>query len=184
MGFYPVGLVGAAALSNPVTIAQGGSGKTTAAAAFNVLNPNAAPVTYGPLSPVGTTSQTLVMMGMGVTCVYTPASSGLVLATVKLGYLTQTAVTGVNISPLYGSPSGGAPANGAVSSGTAWGEAGGGTVYNHGATTAPNLYAVSEVLTLTPGTSYWFDVAIATNASADEAVISGVVVSLAELPAG
>jgi hypothetical protein len=28
MGFYPVGLVGAAALSNPVTVAQGGTGVT------------------------------------------------------------------------------------------------------------------------------------------------------------
>jgi hypothetical protein len=37
MGFYPVGLVGGAALANPVTVAQGGTGAVTAAAGLAAL---------------------------------------------------------------------------------------------------------------------------------------------------
>jgi hypothetical protein len=37
MGFYPVGLVGGAALANPVTVAQGGTGAVTAVAGLAAL---------------------------------------------------------------------------------------------------------------------------------------------------
>lgn len=163
-------------------IAGGGTGKTTAAAAFNALNPNAAPVRYGPANPAGTVSTTQVMMGLGSACVYTPASSGLVLVSAYTTFFTLVAASSVFLTGQYGT--GAAPANGAAVTGTQFGgsavpEYGGGST----AANARNV-TLTDLLTLTPGEEYWFDFAVATNTAADEAELQGVVMVLAELPAG
>jgi hypothetical protein len=181
MGFYPVGLVGAAALSNPVTIAQGGSGKTTAAAAFNALNPNAAPVTFQPGAPSTTVSTTQVMMGLGATVTYTPSGSGLTEVVFTAAVRTQTAQQPVTVGGRYGT--GVAPTNGTAVTGTVFGPAIDPALSGSGAGNY-TTFAVSEVLTLTPGTAYWFDAAIATGLAADAAGMANVSVSIFELPAG
>jgi hypothetical protein len=182
MGFYPVGLVGAAALSNPVTIGQGGSGKTTAAAAFNALNPNAAPAQSSPGNPTATASTTPVMMGLAVA--YTPASSGLVQVIITGLYTCLTSSANMTIGGRYGT--GGAPINGAATTGTSWGTGTGDYLVRESALSGTGAlpFALTGLLTLTPATAYWFDLALSTTNAADSAEVLNLSVSIAELPAG
>ena len=164
----------------PLSILLGGTGKTTAPAAFNALNPNAAPANYLPANPAGTVSTTQVMMGLGIT--YTPASSGLVLAMIAFGFYTLTAATSVVLSAQYGT--GAAPANGAAVTGTLFGGNAAETYAGSEFATSSRPIAFMALLSLSAGTAYWFDVAVATTAAADEAVIQNVSAVVAELPAG
>jgi hypothetical protein len=166
-----------------VTIAEGGTGQVTAAAAFNALNPNAAPVNVKVATSTGTTSTTLVMLGCGSTCVYTPAGSGLVQVTLTAYVYNTTASTGIEIGGRYGT--GSAPANGATVSGTRFGASAESYVRPSAATnTNSEAAAFTDILTLTPGSTYWFDLAFATTNATDLCTIYNVSMSFAELPAG
>jgi hypothetical protein len=170
------------ALTTPVAIANGGTGQATAAAAFNALNPNAAPVNVKVAAPASTVSTTLVMMGCGTTAAYTPASSGLVYVQVTGAVNIATSTTNVLIGPRYGT--GTAPANGAAVTGTrfSWsaddGLRPGSTGANGGAT-----LALGDLLSLTPGVPYWFDVAIATQNGSDAASLVNLSFTFMELAA-
>jgi hypothetical protein len=166
----------------PLSIANGGTGQATAVAGFNALNPNTAPAVFTPADPTGTTSTTQVMMGIGAT--YTPSSSGLVQAVLSCGYGSLTGQTNQKITGQYGT--GSAPANGAAVTGTRWGtgevlqwKVGGGTSAGD-----VNALSLTDILTLTPGTTYWFDVALATTTGADQGFVQGIKLILVELPAG
>jgi hypothetical protein len=172
VGFYPFA---------PVTAPP--SGPAGGVLAGTYPNPGwaeAGPVGFTPANPTGTTSLTQVMMGLGSSCTYTPGSSGLVLVVVTFGFYTLTGATSVTLSGQYGT--GAAPANGAAVTGTLFGgtaaETYGGTEF----ATGSRQMAFTAVLSLTAGTTYWFDVAVATTTGADEAVIQNVSMAFAELP--
>jgi hypothetical protein len=177
-----LGLGTAATVNTPVSIANGGTGQITAAAAFNALNPNAAPVNVKVATPAGTVSTALVMLGCGSTCTYTPASSGLVLVSVTAyGYCT-TASTGIEVGGRYGT--GTAPANGVAVSGTRFGASAESYVRPSAASnTNSEAIAFTDIITLTPGTAYWFDLAFATTNAADLCTIYNVSMSFVELAA-
>jgi hypothetical protein len=123
-----------------------------------------------PSNPASTVSVTLVMMGVGGTCKITPGSSGKVLVTITGELTINTAVAGITATFGCRYGTGTAPTNGAAVSGTRWGAA---ADY----TTQPPVAAVkvpfafTDLLTLTPATAYWFDIALATSNAADSAAV-------------
>lgn len=137
----------------------------------------AAPAVCQPAAPAATASTTLVMMGLGATCTYTPASSGKVLVNVTGSVYINTTVVNVSLAVYYGT--GTAPANGAAATGTVLGNS---SSKVHPGTGAPAgvPVAFTDVLSLTAGTVYWFDFAIATNNAADTAGVQNVSMTFVE----
>jgi hypothetical protein len=174
---------GAFTLATPLGIASGGTGQTTAAAAFNALNPNAAPFNGKVAAPAGTVSGSQVMMGCGSVCAYTPTGSGLVSVTVTTFLYNATATQSDIIGPRYGT--GSAPANGAALTGTRWGCSTDPAVRPSVVGASETLpVAFTDVLSLTPGTAYWFDLSLLSGSTSDEVFITNVSMSIIELPAG
>lgn len=116
--------------------------------------------------PAGTVSLTLVMMGLGSSCAITPASSGKVLINITGFGRTQTAAVSFMFGPRFGT--GTAPINGAAVTGTRFGMQADATIQSPVAG-AYVPFAVTALLTLTPGTAYWFDMALNTSNAADAA---------------
>src|SRR6266702_1233207 len=125
-----------------------------------------------PANPAASGSASLLMMGVGGTCKITPGSSGKVLVTVTGTVLVNTAA---NILATWGGRfgTGTAPVNGAAVTGTRFG---GAADYNtQTATAAVKVpWALTDLLTLTPGTAYWFDLALATATPADTAQLVSI----------
>lgn len=124
-----------------------------------------------PGNPTGTVSATLVMMGTGTTCKITPGSGGKVQVMISGQVaVATTANVVVTWGPRFGT--GTAPVNGAAVTGTRWGAAADYTTQT--ATAGVKVpFCFVDLLTLTPATAYWFDIAIGV-ASAN----SGTVTSL------
>jgi hypothetical protein len=139
----------------------------------------AAPASFAPSNPASTTSVTQVMMGVGATCAYTPAGSGNVQVTVTGAVRTQTAQQPVTAGGRYGT--GTAPSNGAAVTGTRFGPAADPALSGSGAGAWTSL-AITALLALTPGTAYWFDLAIATGNAADAASAANISMVITELP--
>lgn len=139
----------------------------------------AAPVQLTPAGPGATASTTLVMMGLGSTLAYTPASTGLVLITVGGQFFTNTAAVGVTLTGRYGT--GTPPVNGAAVTGTRWPAAADPTFGAATTTTAGNPFSFTAMLALVKGTTYWFDLALATANAADAAVLGNLFATIAEL---
>ena len=99
------------------------------------------------------------MMGLGATCHLTPNYSSRVRVTVT-GYLSGTVSSGAQAKLLFGT--GTAPANGAAATGTQIGQSTSFTSLS-GQTVPVTLTGI--ITGLTPGTAYWFDVALLQNAS-------------------
>jgi hypothetical protein len=123
------------------------------------------------------------MMGMGSTLVYTPQGSGNVEISLTFFGNTAAGTAGVTVGPRYGTGgAGSAPANGVAVTGTRFGGAidpgshTGGTGSGGG-----SAFAFTDILALTPGTAYWFDVAILTSNVADAASIVNVSANFKEL---
>jgi hypothetical protein len=112
---------------------------------------------FQPSSPGGTVSATLVMMGVGSTCALTPQGTGQVLINVTGSMQQATAGSNNTIGGRYGT--GTAPTNGTAVTGTRFGAA---TDPNVRPATAAAGYpfAFTDLLSLTPGTAYWFDLAV------------------------
>jgi len=145
------------------------------------IGPQAATVSYKPSNPTATTSLSVVCMGIGSTCTYTPLATGKVLVTVCGSWLTATATVQGGIGARYGT--GTAPANGAADTGTAWGT-NAATENIRAAGTGGGLpFAFTELLSLTANTAYWFDLVTGTTNAADAATITNIVMTLQELPA-
>jgi hypothetical protein len=141
----------------------------------------AAPAGFTPANPTATASTTLVMMGLGSTCAYTPTGSGLVLVNVTGYGFINTTLTFMTVGARYGT--GTAPVNGAAVSGTRFGAVGDPQIRgNNTGTNNSTAFAFTALLTLTPSTAYWFDIAAATNNAADTAQIQNVSMSFVELP--
>jgi hypothetical protein len=165
-------------ISNPAadTIVTGNGAVTVGTATYKNA---AAPVTYKPAAPSATSSATRVMMGLGSTCTYTPTGSGLVLVEIQASPYASTAAVYLLINALYGT--GAAPANAAAETGTGIGNGPFTTRPPSTGSTVPSQFAVSAVLSLTPGTAYWFDLSLGTSNVADAANLETITVTLVEL---
>lgn len=131
-----------------------------------------------PVSPSATGSTSLVMMGLGGTFTITPASSGTVQATINGQLTTATGVATISYAPRFGT--GGAPANGAAVTGTNFGAVG--TFTTQAPATNANVpMSITGLVTLTPGTAYWFDLALATSSGADAASFTNPMFTAVEI---
>lgn len=141
----------------------------------------AVPINRQPTNPAATASTTLVMMGLGQAgtqpTVYTPTSSGTVQVTVVGMAWTNTAAVQLVVGCRYGT--GAAPANGVAVTGTRFGMPGDPPIQAP-TTTARQMFAFCDTLTLTPGTAYWFDLAVDTTVAADTAQVSNVSMNFIE----
>lgn len=107
-----------------------------------------------PSDPSATTSTTGVMMGLAGA--FTPTNTGRVLFIVTGDYQSSVPLTdGVTMGIRYGT--GAAPANGAAPAGTNCGAANGQT---NGSGYQMPFAVQCEVVNLTVGTPYWFDIAL------------------------
>lgn len=175
-----VSLDGTAADIQPIgTVASAGNKGQAADAKHQHAWGQTAPASFAPANPANTVSTTLVMMGLGSTCALTPTGSGTVLVIASGTCDTATGATSLTLGGRYGT--GTAPANGAAVSGTRFG---GATDQTHRPASTSNGtgWSINAVLSLTPATAYWFDIALDTSAAADAASIASVSVSIVELP--
>lgn len=158
----------------------GESDSRTVTYAPNTITGLAASVSYHPANPASTTSTTLVMMGVGSTCVFTPLLTGICRVTVTGTLQTLTAAVAGTYGGRYGT--GAAPANGAAVTGTRFGGAAD-PGFGAGGTGKPQPFCLDDVVSLTAGTAYWFDVALDTGNVADAAQVQTLCVTVQELPA-
>lgn len=133
---------------------------------------------FTPADPTDTASTSPVCMGLGATCKLTPVASGKVLVTVTGQAQSLTAAANITVGCRYGT--GTAPANGAADTGTRFGAVAD-PVVKPGATGISVPFAFTGLLSLTPGTAYWLDIAAATGTTADHAKITDVGVTVVEL---
>jgi hypothetical protein len=141
----------------------------------------AAPAAFLPANPTATSSLTLVMMGLGSTCTYTPRQSGIVQVNVSGFGTTATGAAQFNVGPRYGT--GAAPNNGDAVTGTRFGCTTDQLIKVPSISGAVAFGYVAQITGLTPGTAYWFDLSLDTNTGADAASLSNVSMTFAELPA-
>ena len=135
----------------------------------------AEPVSFKPATPTPVTSLTLVMLGLGQTATFTPTTDSKVLVLVTSYATTNTTITSMTIGGRYGT--GTAPANGAAVTGTRFGSD---TDISFEAAVQgqDDAFTIAEVLSLTGGTKYWFDLAVATSNASDAAVVRHISISL------
>lgn len=175
-----LGLGSAALIAAPVSIVNGGTGQITAAAAFNALNPNGAPFNGKVAAPAGTVSGSQVMMGCGSVCAYTPIGSGIIFITATMFAYNTTATQSDIVGPRYGT--GTAPVNGAALTGTRWGCSTDPAIRPAVVGSSETLpVAFTDVLSLTPGIPYWFDISLLSGSTSDELFITNVSMSIVEL---
>lgn len=141
--------------------------------------PAAAPAGFTPADPTGTASATQVMMGLGSTCTYTPAGTGKVLVTVT-GTCQATGATNAAISVGCRRGTGTAPANGAAVTGTRFGAVADQQLRSTNTSTGVG-FAFTGLLTLTAGTTYWFDITLAA-LTATGAQVNNVAMTITEQP--
>ena len=140
--------------------------------------PRTAGTAFQPSNPGGTTSATLVMMGTGSTCAYTPVGSGKLLINVTGSMQQATAVSNNNMGCRYGT--GTAPVNGAAVTGTRFGAAGD-PGFRPSGVGAGIGFAFTDIVTgLTPGTAYWFDVAVSSG-NANSVTVTQISMTIMEL---
>jgi hypothetical protein len=150
-----------------------------ASARLNSLAAMAASALAQPANPAGTASTTLVMMGLAAA--YTPASTGRVRVIVTCYATTATATTGITLTPEYGT--GAAPVNGAAVTGTEFGYLNTlGAPQVHASGVGQDVcFAFADRLTLTPGTAYWFDLALSTGSALDTATVTNISMEFEEV---
>lgn len=128
-----------------------------------------------PANPTLTTSTAAaVMMGLGVS--FTPAASGKVEVKVT-GAMTNT-VSGDGVTAQIAYGTGSAPTNGAAATGTTTG-----TLARFSTAAASQLvpFSVTDIVTLTPSTNYWFDLQVRA-VTGGSASVADLTVTLKELP--
>ncbi len=138
----------------------------------------AASASFQPANPAGTISATLVMMGTGATCVFTPSSTGKVRVSYSAWLNIAVAVNQITVGARFST--GTAPANGVAVTGTRFG-GNADIVTSPSATTKYTQAVFNDVLALVAGTAYWFDLTLATSNAADIATAISIVCVLQEL---
>jgi hypothetical protein len=102
------------------------------------------------------------MMGLGGTCKMTPTYSTRIELRFAGGINSSATGATVTVQAKFGT--GGAPANGAAVSGTSIGNVETAALFSV-ANSGPPFGGLGGIITgLTPGTAYWFDIALVTNA--------------------
>ena len=142
----------------------------------------AASVNLSPASPVGNSTSTLLMQGLGVAgAVITPAGSGKVEVTITGIYLTTVSAVNINLGGRYGT--GTPPANGTAAAGTRFGTGSSESVLKESSASsgAGMDFELTAILTLTPGTAYWFDAVVSTQTGGDVATLENLNVKIKEL---
>ena len=171
-------VAGTTVLTDEVTVPNGVN--PTDAAAFGQLpQTQAQPAGFQPANPASTVSTTLVMMGLGTTVTYTPSGSGKVLVNVTGQGQTATSIAQITVGPRYGA--GTAPANGVAVTGTRFGTGADIIVRGGNAANVPSGFSFTDVLILTPGTTYWFDMGLATGTAADAASVVNMSLTFVEV---
>ena len=142
----------------------------------------AASANFKPPNPLSTTSGTLVTMGLGSTVRFTPNSTGKIEINFTCEVGVAGASTNVTAGPRYGTMT--TPTNGAAVTGTRFGLGADALIRpaTSSASSAVSTFACTDVITgLTPGTTYWFDVAIGTSNPSNAAFIQNVSMSINEV---
>ena len=144
-----------AGTANQVLTSQGGGGTAMTWQTANLFN--GATIQAGVTNPTGTTSTSIVMMGLGTTCKLTPVSSTRIW--IGLNFIVQNTVgaDGVQVQLRFGT--GTAPANGAAATGTLITSTLGANPVNV-ASAFQSATPFGLALSLTPGTAYWFDIGL------------------------
>lgn len=142
-----------------------------------VSTPHGVASSFHPTDPTAIAATTQEMMGLGGTCHITPVSSGIVLVNISAVYNDTVAETG-HVSAYYGT--GTAPANAAAVTGTVFG---GHATESIGPVAAnrPNGIAFTDLLTLTPGTAYWFDIGVDNGGGTGSVSVKNVSMSFVEV---
>ena len=142
-------------------------------------------VQYQPANPTGSGSSSLLMMGLGSTVVFTPLLTGKVRVEIRGLYNTAVAAAAsVTLGGRYAI--GSAPANGAAVTGSSFGTgAAGDYVLKPGSFASGQgiPFTLAALLALTPGSAYWFDIALATGTPADAAQVFNLTAIINELAA-
>lgn len=129
-----------------------------------------------PAAPTGTVSTTAVMMGLAVA--FTPQTTGKVLIILAGQAGSSSGPNTLTIHGQYGT--GTAPANGAASTGTG---------FANGYTLRPAIasggviepFTLIDKVTLTPGTTYWFDLSVLSGSAAATANVGNLTLILEEV---
>jgi hypothetical protein len=137
---------------------------------------NSAFATPGNPGTINTTTNE--MFGLAKT--YTPTGSGKVLVICSGIVFTATAVAACTLGARFGT--GSAPAYQAADTGTRWGATGDQSLRAAGSANGIG-FCFNQVLNLTPGTTYWFDLAGATSNVSNALTVQNLGFSFAELPA-
>lgn len=165
------------ALTGDITSTVGTVATTLAAGNAGNLNSGTLPAARLPLTnatlsttfanPTGSGGANL-MMGLGTTCKLTPVYSSRILLTF-FGSVSNSGIFGNLVQVRFGT--GTAPVNGAAATGTQVGNT------NATSSTAVNdLVGVANggiITGLTPGTAYWFDLAVQPNGGGTSSFING-----------
>lgn len=161
------------------TIAAGDLPAATTGAQGAIKLP-AASASFKPTNPTGTASTTEVMMGMGSTIAFTPNSSGKVIVTVCcIVNISAGAANQVQVGGRFGT--GTAPANAAAVTGTVFGPTSDPNIrVNNVSASVGTPYTVTDRLSLTAGTAYWFDLAVAAQVGTNTNGVINVVAVIAE----
>lgn len=198
----------AADMTGTVALANGGTGASTVSGArsnlgvlakssnlSDVSNANtslanlvvnfAASTNFKPTNPTATASTSLVMMGLGSSVsqttpvAFTPNVTGKVEIVVRCGVQNNTAVVLTTLGCRYGT--GTAPTNGTAVTGTRFGSAVD-DVVEPGGLNRVQAISWNDILALTAGTAYWFDIAILTANAADTVSPVSISINIKELP--
>jgi hypothetical protein len=157
-------------VSDTTMAPSGTTKKITAANLKTYMKAGPVSASANPANPNSTVSLTLVMMGLGLAgCAITPGSSGKVLVTLTAAPTTLTAIVTGSIGARYGT--GTAPSNGAAVTGTRLCGVGDHQFKSTGVAITEEQFTFNALLTLTPGTAYWFDVALSTTNASDAAEV-------------
>jgi hypothetical protein len=179
-----VGATGATGATGPT----GATGTTGATGATGAMGPSLAPVispfTFANTNVVCPTANTLAMAGFGSTIFYTPTLSGDVMI---VGGVTLTntsgAVAGDTLRAYLYYGTGTAPANGVAATGTSYGKM---LSFVYQTTVTQMNVPILAALALTPGTRYWFDLAVNDSTTASVTLgLNGLALSMMEMgPSG
>jgi hypothetical protein len=129
--------------------AYDGANWKTITAAFNYSS------VFKPSNPIGTTSTTELMMGLGLTITYTPSSTGNIIFYFAGTGTNTVAGDGFTLDLYYGT--GTAPSNGNAVAGTLFTLAIMGSDYIGSGSKLISFSQTIPLTGLTIGTAYWFD---------------------------